>query len=647
MQIEDLLSWLQAHPGWASVAIGVTAFVESLALVGIIVPGAFILFGIGAAVGLGIIDLTLAWIAASIGAVLGDGISFWLGHHYKSHLREIWPFTRFSSLIQQGERYFVEHGGKSVFVGRFVGPIRPIIPVIAGMMGMPVARYLPINIVASILWSPAYILPGIVFGASLDLASAVAGRLALLLAIVGAIVWLSYRLARRSYLIIAPRAINWLDAILVWSRLHPRLGKTAAALVDPDKPESLSLAALALILTAAAWVFFALLLALPGDDAPSLIDAATFTMLQSLRVPWADPFMIGLAMLSDHRVMLVVAGAAVIYLLTCGARIAAYHFAAVVLFAFLVAVVLSASIDMPIPTGASAMAAFEFPSLEVTLGTTVYGFIAVLLARELPGRRRIWPYGVFIVLSATSGFARLYLGLHWLSDVVAGIALGLIWVALVGIAYRRHSRQHVALGRFFAILLAALVGSSVWQWDRQFSSHLAELDSSLKVVEIDADRWWDQGLPKPDQSVVLGADIRTIQIQVSADLSQLRARLTDLGWEPAVHLNWKSALQSISPEPDPAALPIIRRAYLNQMPALQVRMAADADQAKILRVWPSGAKTTSGSPLWSLQLTRGHIVEHLYLFHAWQEHVDESLVQQLVNELAVEKVGRQPVRITL
>ena len=90
---QDLLNWLSAHPGWGFVTVLLVALFESLVLIGILLPGMFILFGVGALVGLGVVELTPVWIAAMIGAFLGDFLSYLLGHRFRDHLLDIWPVS--------------------------------------------------------------------------------------------------------------------------------------------------------------------------------------------------------------------------------------------------------------------------------------------------------------------------------------------------------------------------------------------------------------------------------------------------------------------------------------------------------------------------------------------------------------------------
>ena len=95
---QDLLAWLNAHPGWGSLLVFLVAFFESLVLVGILLPGIVILFGVGTLIGLGILEMAPVWIAATTGAFFGDSLSYALGHRFRSHLLDIWPFSRYPSL---------------------------------------------------------------------------------------------------------------------------------------------------------------------------------------------------------------------------------------------------------------------------------------------------------------------------------------------------------------------------------------------------------------------------------------------------------------------------------------------------------------------------------------------------------------------
>jgi membrane protein DedA with SNARE-associated domain len=178
LYIKALMAFITHHPALAYGAIFLISLSESLALVGLIVPGTVIMFGVGAIVATGSLGLKPVLLLAADGAVAGDGISYWLDHHYQDDLRRIWPFSRYPSMLKNGEAFFHRHGGKSILFGRFVGPVRPVIPVVAGMLGMSPLHFGVVNVLSAIGWAFVYILPGVFFGTSLAVAGAVSTRLA-------------------------------------------------------------------------------------------------------------------------------------------------------------------------------------------------------------------------------------------------------------------------------------------------------------------------------------------------------------------------------------------------------------------------------------------------------------------------------------
>jgi membrane protein DedA with SNARE-associated domain len=196
---QELLTWVGANPSWGLIFVFTVSFLESMVLVGILLPGIMIVFGMGALIGLGVIELVPVWIAASTGAFLGDTASYALGRRYHEQLLDIWPFSRYPGMMERGIRFFHHHGAKSVVAGRFIGPLRPVIPAVVGIMRMRPARFIPVDAVACIAWAPAFLLPGMLFGASLEVASEYTGRLAVVLVILIGVLWLTWWLMRLIY----------------------------------------------------------------------------------------------------------------------------------------------------------------------------------------------------------------------------------------------------------------------------------------------------------------------------------------------------------------------------------------------------------------------------------------------------------------
>jgi membrane protein DedA with SNARE-associated domain len=158
--VQPILDFISAHSGWAVAIIFVTAFGESFAFVSLLFPGTSLLIAAGALVAAGSLPYFPIMAGAIIGAVLGDTVSFWIGHRFGGGIARIWPFSRSPELLPSGIRFFAKHGGKSVFIGRFFGPVRAVIPLAAGIMRMPRGRFWFANVTSAMVWAPMLLFAG-------------------------------------------------------------------------------------------------------------------------------------------------------------------------------------------------------------------------------------------------------------------------------------------------------------------------------------------------------------------------------------------------------------------------------------------------------------------------------------------------------
>lgn len=188
------VEWIQLHSAWAEAIVFLVAMVESLAIVGLLVPGVVMMFAAGALIGSDTLSFTPICFAAILGAIAGDWISFWLGRHYHTPLLNSWPLRDHPKLIEHGIHFFHKHGAISVMLGRFFGPVRAVIPLIAGMLDMSVKQFVAVNVASAILWAPAYLIPGILFGDSLQKASEMTQKVVLGLVVAIAVCWSLFRL---------------------------------------------------------------------------------------------------------------------------------------------------------------------------------------------------------------------------------------------------------------------------------------------------------------------------------------------------------------------------------------------------------------------------------------------------------------------
>ncbi len=123
-------------------------------------PATVILVGTGGLIGAGALGFWPVWSAAVLGAVLGDSVSYWLGYRYKWAIARVWPLSRYPELLPRGEIFFRKWGAAGVFFGRFTGPLRAAVPLVAGIFAMPMAVFQIVNVGSALVWATGLLLPG-------------------------------------------------------------------------------------------------------------------------------------------------------------------------------------------------------------------------------------------------------------------------------------------------------------------------------------------------------------------------------------------------------------------------------------------------------------------------------------------------------
>ncbi len=166
--VQPTLAFIAAHSGWAGAVMFVTAFGESFAFLSLLFPGTSLLIAAGTLMASGTLSYWPILIGAILGAVLGNSVSFWIGRRLGGTVARVWPFSRNPDLLRNGIRFFERHGGKSVFIGRFFGPVRAVIPLVAGIMQMPRDRFWLANVGSALVWAPMLLFAGDVIGKAGD-----------------------------------------------------------------------------------------------------------------------------------------------------------------------------------------------------------------------------------------------------------------------------------------------------------------------------------------------------------------------------------------------------------------------------------------------------------------------------------------------
>ena len=607
--LQTWVSYFSAHPEIALAAVFAASLLEALALIGTVIPGSSVVFTGGILIGLGVLDPWWTGAIAVVGAIMGDGISYWLGHHYREKIRTVWPLKNHPELMERGQAYFKKNGGKSVFLGRFLGPVRAIVPVIAGMTGMPAPRFYAMNVASAFAWAAAHLLPGLLFGASLQLAGAVSSRLVILLLIVALALWAVSQLVQWAYRRGLPRLALLRDHAVARARRKPGSfpARLVLSLLDPARAASSALLTAVLLLGGGSWLLFAALKTVIGQDSLSELDQSVYVALQGLRTVWGDHLMVTVAEVGGGiGTGLLIAGVAALFVAGRRWRILGYWLGAVgvaEVFAWLLKFTLGHSRPDSIYGNVQP---FPFQSGHTVLSIAVYGFLALFLSHGKSDRQKIAATLVAIVLIMLVAFARLYLGLHWFSHVWASVGVGLVWLALISIAYLHHlGHERIRSWPLLGVIMAALGLTAAFYGGGRHHSDVARYAVRPTLQAMPLDDWTGTGwrtLPA-SRSELAGESSEPFGLQWAGTAGQISGALRASGWQAPNRWTLANSLLWLLPTTQIGQLPVLPKFEYGEVQKITFIKVTDSGERLVLRLWPLHRDVTPDPalpprPLW-------------------------------------------------
>ena len=604
------LTLVGSHPQAALLVIALVAFGESLAIVGTFVPAAIVMFGAGALIGSGALDVWEALGTAILGAVMGDGVSYEVGRRYEMRIRA-WPiFERHHDAVARGEAFIQKHGGKSVVFARFAGAVRAFVPLLAGFGHMPRARFYAINVGSAILWAPAHILPGVLFGTSLALAEAVSGRLAVMLLLLVSVIWATSWLTSAAVRSGLPAIRRVRDAAVKHARERPSIGARATlAFLDPTRPGSTGLLFGTMVVVGAGWLFLSVLADVVSRDSLVQADMSAYQFLQDIRTEPMDWLMVMVTEMGSVGVMLPLVVVMLAWFAWRRAWTTAAYWIAAASFGELLVLILKYTLGRhrPVDGMYAGLEEFSFPSGHVTVTTVLLAFLAFLLSRgQTPPKRTAIALGsgAYIALVA---FSRIYLGAHWLSDVLGGMSLGLVWVGLVAMSYSQHATHDDYAPRpiMLVVFITLAAFGGLWIHVRA-PKDLARYAVPSHIRLTSDDDWikavWQQ---VPARRLEFAGEAEEpFQLQWACSESAVANDLKAAGWQDPPAWTLKSALGSLAPHAKIQELPVLPRFNQGDRAALVfVRGSAqEPEERKVLRLWRSRFEASSPGratrPIW-------------------------------------------------
>lgn len=439
--LDYLLNLIARLGQWGYLVIFLGALLESAAFLGLVIPGESLVLVTGFLAAQGVLDLDVLIVTVAIGAALGDSIGYEMGRrmgrsallHYGRH------FGLTNARVEQADTFFARHGNKAVFLGRFVGFARAIVPFLAGSSRMPYRQFLPYNLFGAALWSAAVVLLGYFLGAGWHTAQRWIGRAS---AILGGVLlfflllaWL-YRWAVRredDIRLAWQRFLQRPQVCALRLRFTPQLAFLHARL-SPGSYLGLNLTLGALFLIGASWLFGGIAEDVFSGDPLTLIDVRVADWFHAHTTPALTKIMLVISNLHGPAAISLWMALALLYLAWKRDWYWLICLMVTVPSGMLLNVLMKhafhrarPSFDNPLLT----LSSYSFPSGHVAGTTLLYGVLAAMLVSKIAAWRR----QVVIIVGAIAlvmlvALSRVYLGVHYLSDVLGGFAEASAWLTL-------------------------------------------------------------------------------------------------------------------------------------------------------------------------------------------------------------------------
>ncbi|MEJ2395783.1 MAG: phosphatase PAP2 family protein, partial [Candidatus Thiodiazotropha sp.] len=354
------------------------------------------------------------------------------------------------------------------------------------------------------------------------------------------------------------------------------------------------------------------------------INQLVYTTLQSLRSPWGDHLMTVFSAPADLDSTLLFTAGLGLALWLRGERRATYYLIAAVLFGLLAPWLLKYSLQIPRPPAAGEpLGPWSFPSAHVLRAATLYGFFSIMLARSLQREWRWLPYSLASLLIGAVTISRLYLGVHWLTDVIGSLMLGIAWVAFLGIAYHRHveqaSRKRLMIGA--ALLFSALASAlAIATHPTRLQTYQAE----RVIIRVPLQGWPRKLAPELPRlrDDLRGERDQPLNLVLAGNPECLLRHLAKRGWRKAEMLGWHNLLRLLSPSTEIARLPVLPQVH--QAAHEYAVFSKDLTDGKrlILRFWLTNIRLTPGEvPLYvgSISGQRADPLLHLLVIPRTEE----------------------------
>lgn len=398
----QLIPWIIINSSWYLFVVFIISFLESFAIVGLLVPGSVILSAIGVLIGADKLPLYSTLIFASLGAFVGDLVSFLLGYIYNDKIKIMWPFNIYPQIYSKGTFFIQKHGRKSIFLARFIGPIRPVVPLVAGILKMPLQRFLIVDLIAAFIWAPLYIFSGIIIAyLSSYIFNNNVESLAITLIIVLILAWGIFFITMRRFDAQVKRYIRSI-------KIHFKMAL--------NEHNNMLLFIWSIISLA---IFVALLSYIVINGQKNVLNTLFEREILSLFKPIPVILIKYITLLGDKFVIVPFFFAIFSFFIFQKKYILSLLWFMNGFFLGSMTWIIKRFIKIYRPELTNNNELFSYPSAHVVLFTGIIGYLIYIIRPK----RKILTWGLFIMTSCILSLSRIYLEFHWVTDILGSLCL--------------------------------------------------------------------------------------------------------------------------------------------------------------------------------------------------------------------------------
>jgi undecaprenyl-diphosphatase len=536
------------------------AFFESFAFIGFIVPGSIAVIVGGFLAAHGSLNIKILFISVLLAAIFGDSFSFHLGRTNKINFKTENKFFK-PELLTKGKEFFKKYGAKSVFLGRFIGWVRSIVPFIAGLFKLDIKIFLFWNILSGLLWSVSHIALGYFFGRSWQLVTLWSTRASIFFSIFIVFFVIFYLL---KWFIVRKGKIIYQIYISIWDSVkksildnaeiqkivdsHSTLFSFLRKRFDKNNFSGLPLTLFSISLLYVFALFAGIVEDLINSEIITQIDLKIENSLVLFRSTDLTSIFNWITLLGKWQVIIIFLVAASLLFWLWNKK--DYILPLIISVVGSVAFTSIGKIIFHRARPAAALykeSSFSFPSGHATIAVAFYGFLAYILVKNVQKwKNKINVFFITLLLIFFIGFSRLYLGVHYFSDVWAGYLVGTIWL-IIAIGFseylstiRKENRNNISIKYktvISIIIIIIAVGSySFFAYNYQFSNIVENQEEIRIKVKSPMSVFNEKSLIYTE--TLLGNKQEPISFVFSA---QSEERLFDLfqtaGWQAADEIN--------------------------------------------------------------------------------------------------------------